>query len=102
MQGRRGGGGGGASRHATLLLPALGAPRLGPCPEAFPVLFTNLHLLNQRRNGRLICFQGTVFFHGRISSDRDGGPGRGGEGCGWGALKVGCPPAEAEGPVRRK
>lgn len=59
MQGRRGGGGGGASQ-ATLLLQALGAPRLGPFPEAFPVLFANLRLLNQRCNERLLCFHGAA------------------------------------------
>lgn len=100
--GRRGGGGGGVRRHASLLLQAPGAPRLGPFPEAFPVPFANLHLLNQRRKGRWLCSEGTVSFHGCISSDHDRDLGRRGQGCGWGALKVGCPPAEPAGPVRRK
>lgn len=92
----------GIRRHASLLLQAPGAPRLGPFPEAFPVPFANLHLLNQRRKGRWLCSEGTVSFHGCISSDHDRDLGRRGQGCGWGALKVGCPPAEPAGPVRRK
>ena len=70
----------------------LASSAMASSAEAFPFLFVNLRLWNQRRYRGWFCFQGAVFFRNQISSDLTRGWARDSLTPGRHSLQVRCCP----------